>query len=250
LEPSLGEATCAEVAGAFLRGDDVALSGGVARAGAGDLLVMVSGSEAAVHRVRPLLEAMASSAPVVGPQPGDGQKGQTRQPAALRRPHRGRGRRARLRRSHAARRPPRPGKCCARGAAASFMLDDCGDRMVHGADQVKSALTSSSRTWASCSTPPGRTATPPPSRPPPSGSTWPVAAPGSDAATTRPASMCSVVGRPLIGAVPVAARICSTDHGCRLTEAHLSRRRRSTTGSVGGAASAGSPEPADHLPLA
>jgi 3-hydroxyisobutyrate dehydrogenase len=50
------------------------LSGGVARAGAGDLLVMVSGSEAAVHRVRPLLEAMASSAPVVGPQPGDGQK--------------------------------------------------------------------------------------------------------------------------------------------------------------------------------
>ena len=26
------------------------------------------------------------------------------------------------------------------GAAASFMLDDRGDRMVHGADQVKSAL--------------------------------------------------------------------------------------------------------------
>jgi len=126
LEPSLGEATCAEVAGAFLRGDDVALSGGVARAGAGDLLVMVSGSEAAVHRVRPLLEAMASSAPVVGPQPGDGQKGQTRQPAALRRPHRGRGRRARLRRSHAARgrrdlgsaaRGGRPRRSCSMTAA-------------------------------------------------------------------------------------------------------------------------------------
>jgi 3-hydroxyisobutyrate dehydrogenase/putative dehydrogenase len=53
---------------------DAPVSGGVRRAAAGDLLIMVSGADAAIGRVRPLLSALARSAPVVGPVPGDGQR--------------------------------------------------------------------------------------------------------------------------------------------------------------------------------
>ena len=50
------------------------VSGGVQRAAAGDLLIMVSGPDGAVGRARPLLGALARSAPLVGPAPGDGQR--------------------------------------------------------------------------------------------------------------------------------------------------------------------------------
>ena len=53
---------------------DAPVSGGAARAGAGDLLIMVSGSEKALGVARPLLAVMARNAPVVGSAPGDGQK--------------------------------------------------------------------------------------------------------------------------------------------------------------------------------
>jgi 3-hydroxyisobutyrate dehydrogenase len=53
---------------------DAPVSGGVRRAAAGDLLIMVSGADDAVGRARPLLDALARSAPVVGPAPGDGQR--------------------------------------------------------------------------------------------------------------------------------------------------------------------------------
>jgi 3-hydroxyisobutyrate dehydrogenase len=53
---------------------DAPVSGGVARAAEGDLLVMVSGDDAAVERCRPVLDAIAREAPVVGATPGDGQK--------------------------------------------------------------------------------------------------------------------------------------------------------------------------------
>jgi 3-hydroxyisobutyrate dehydrogenase-like beta-hydroxyacid dehydrogenase len=56
------------------RDDRRAGSGGGARAGTGNLLIMVSGSELAVRRLRALLEAMASSVPVLGTRPGDSQK--------------------------------------------------------------------------------------------------------------------------------------------------------------------------------
>jgi 3-hydroxyisobutyrate dehydrogenase len=42
------------------------------------------------------------------------------------------------------------------GPAPSLMLDDRGERMVHGTDPVKSALDIFGRTWALCLTPPGR----------------------------------------------------------------------------------------------
>ena len=53
---------------------DAPVSGGAARAGQGDLLIMVSGSETALATVQPLLNVMARNAPVVGTEPGDGQK--------------------------------------------------------------------------------------------------------------------------------------------------------------------------------
>ena len=53
---------------------DAPVSGGASRAGQGDLLIMVSGSQAALDAVQPLLDAMARNAPVVGTRPGDGQK--------------------------------------------------------------------------------------------------------------------------------------------------------------------------------
>jgi len=53
---------------------DAPVSGGVSRAEIGELLVMVSGSDADVAIVRPLLDAVAKVAPVVGPNPGDGQR--------------------------------------------------------------------------------------------------------------------------------------------------------------------------------
>ncbi|HUZ70262.1 MAG TPA: NAD(P)-dependent oxidoreductase [Candidatus Saccharimonadales bacterium] len=53
---------------------DAPVSGGVERAGRGELLIMASGCEPAMRRVRPIFDALASRAAVVGPMPGDGQK--------------------------------------------------------------------------------------------------------------------------------------------------------------------------------
>jgi len=119
---------------------DAPVSGGVVRAVEGELVVMVGGAEAAVERVRPVLEPLARTVAVVGTDPGDGQKlklvnqllcgvhiaaaaealafaeAMGLDPVACREVVRG-------------------------GAAASFMLEDRGARMVAGAyDDVKSAL--------------------------------------------------------------------------------------------------------------
>jgi 3-hydroxyisobutyrate dehydrogenase len=53
---------------------DAPVSGGVSRAVTGELLIMVSGAPGPIEAVAPLVEAMSSRAPVVGPKPGDGQK--------------------------------------------------------------------------------------------------------------------------------------------------------------------------------
>lgn len=52
---------------------DAPLSGGPARAGAGDLLIVVGAEPAARERARPVLELLASTLTVVGDHPGDGQ---------------------------------------------------------------------------------------------------------------------------------------------------------------------------------
>ena len=113
---------------------------GSTRAARGDLLILVSGSPEAVAGVQPLLDTLARSAPVVGPAPGDGQRMKlvnqllcgvhiAAAAEAL---------------SFAESLGLDPGECwkiLRDGAAASFMFDDRGARMVAGEfGDVRSAL--------------------------------------------------------------------------------------------------------------
>lgn len=52
---------------------DAPVSGGPVRAGNGDLLAFLGGSDDAVARARPVLDLLASTIVGVGPEPGDGQ---------------------------------------------------------------------------------------------------------------------------------------------------------------------------------
>lgn len=52
---------------------DLPVSGGPARAGTGDLLALLGGSDEAVTRARPVMDLLASTIAVIGPNPGDGQ---------------------------------------------------------------------------------------------------------------------------------------------------------------------------------
>jgi 3-hydroxyisobutyrate dehydrogenase len=118
---------------------DAPVSGGVARAAAGDLLIMVGGSDEAVARVRPLLDAMARSAPHVGTGPGDGQKVKLVN-QLLCGVHIAAAAEALALAEAMDLDPAATWEVVRGGAAASFMLDDRGARMVHGTDEVKSAL--------------------------------------------------------------------------------------------------------------
>lgn len=62
-----------ELAGRGLRTLDAPVSGGVARAGRGDLLIMAGGPQPLFEELRPVLEAMGSSVVHCGPRVGDGQ---------------------------------------------------------------------------------------------------------------------------------------------------------------------------------
>jgi 3-hydroxyisobutyrate dehydrogenase/putative dehydrogenase len=119
---------------------DAPVSGGVARAAAGDLLIMVAGREPAVGAVRPLLDALARSAPVVGSQPGDGQKFKLVNQLLC-----GVHIAAAAEALAFAEALGLDARACwdvvRDGAAASFMLDDRGGRMVEGAfAEPRSAL--------------------------------------------------------------------------------------------------------------
>lgn len=119
---------------------DAPVSGGVARAGAGDLLIMVAGEEAAVARVRPVLDALARSAPVVGVEPGDGQKVKLVN-QLLCGVHIAAAAEALAFAEALGLDAAAVREVVREGAAASFMLDDRGERMVRGAfDEVRSAL--------------------------------------------------------------------------------------------------------------
>jgi 3-hydroxyisobutyrate dehydrogenase len=128
------------LAGAGVDLVDAPVSGGVARAALGDLLIMVGGPERSVERVRPLLDALARTAAVVGTEVGDGQKvklvnqllcgvhiAAAAEALAL---------------AEALGLDARECWEVVRGgAAASFMLDDRGGRMVDGDfENPKSAL--------------------------------------------------------------------------------------------------------------
>jgi 3-hydroxyisobutyrate dehydrogenase/putative dehydrogenase len=118
---------------------DAPVSGGVARARTGDLLIMVSGSEPAVARVQPLLDAMARSAPRVGTVPGDGQKVKLVN-QLLCGVHIAAAAEALALAEAMQLDPAATFEVVRGGAAASFMLDDRGPRMLHGTDEVRSAL--------------------------------------------------------------------------------------------------------------
>jgi 3-hydroxyisobutyrate dehydrogenase len=118
---------------------DAPVSGGAARASAGDLLIMVGGAEPAVQRVRPLLDAMARTAPVVGTAPGDGQKVKLVN-QLLCGVHIAAAAEALAFAEAMELDPVATWEVLRGGAAASFMLDDRGRRMLQGTDEVKSAL--------------------------------------------------------------------------------------------------------------
>ena len=139
--PAALDATAARLEGTGVRILDAPVSGGAARAADGDLLVMVGGAESDVAAARPVLDALASNAPVVGPRPGDGQRfkivnqllcgvhiAAAGEALAL-----ADSMGLDLRQVH---------EVLGTGAAASFMFGDRGQRMVDGAfDDVRSALT-------------------------------------------------------------------------------------------------------------
>ena len=132
---TVGPEVVAEAAARLGRGRiavvDAPVSGGVQRAADGDLLIMVSGADDAVSRARPVLDALARSAPVVGPAPGDGQRMKlvdqllcgvhiAAAAEAL---------------AFAESLGLAPGQCwrvLRDGAAASFMFEDRGARMISG----------------------------------------------------------------------------------------------------------------------
>lgn len=119
---------------------DAPVSGGVARAAAGDLLMMVSGSPDALGAAQPLLDAMARTAPVVGAEPGDGQKVKLVN-QLLCGVHIAVAAEALAFAESMGLDAGSTWEVLRHGAAASFMLDDRGARMVDDtADEVRSAL--------------------------------------------------------------------------------------------------------------
>jgi 3-hydroxyisobutyrate dehydrogenase len=119
---------------------DAPVSGGVARAADGDLLMMVSGSAVALAATQPLLDAMARTAPVVGAEPGDGQKVKLVN-QLLCGVHIAVAGEALAFAESMGLDTGRTWEVLRHGAAASFMLDDRGARMVDDAsDEVRSAL--------------------------------------------------------------------------------------------------------------
>jgi 3-hydroxyisobutyrate dehydrogenase len=127
---------------------DAPVSGGVRRAAEGELLVMVGGADSAVQRVQPVLDAMAGRAPVVGPAPGDGQKVK-RVNQLLCGVHIAAAAEALAYAEAMGLDAAATWQVIREGAAASFMLDDRGERMVQPSDEVKAHSTSSSTGWAS-----------------------------------------------------------------------------------------------------
>lgn len=108
---------------------DAPVSGGPVRAGIGDLLIMVGAEPSVVDRAAPVLDRLASTVYVVGPNPGDGQTMKTVN-QLLCGIHTAAAAEA-LALAHALGLDlDRALDVLGRGAAASFMLADRGARMI------------------------------------------------------------------------------------------------------------------------
>ena len=126
--------------GTGIRIVDAPVSGGVARAMTGELLMMVGGRESDVAAVQPLLNAMASNAPIVGKRPGDGQRFKIVN-QLLCGVHIAAAGEALALADSMGLDLSQVHDVLGTGAAASFMFGDRGQRMVDGAfDDVRSAL--------------------------------------------------------------------------------------------------------------
>jgi 3-hydroxyisobutyrate dehydrogenase len=71
--PDAARTTAARLAEHGILTVDAPVSGGPARAGNGDLLIVVGAEDKALDLARPVLDLLASTLTVVGPRPGDGQ---------------------------------------------------------------------------------------------------------------------------------------------------------------------------------
>jgi 3-hydroxyisobutyrate dehydrogenase len=137
--PDAVTAWAGELSARGLRLVDAPVSGGTARAGTGELTVMASGPPEAVDAARPVLSVLGAQLSVVGPNPGDGQRVKlvnqllcgvhiAAAAEAL---------------AFAEAQGLDPAACwevIRHGAAASFMLDDRGARMLQPGGDVRSAL--------------------------------------------------------------------------------------------------------------
>ena len=138
--PQAVEACAGRLEGRAVRIVDAPVSGGTARAATGDLLVMVSGADADVAAARPLLDAMAANAPVVGARVGDGQRFKVVNQLLCGVHIAVAGEALALADSMGL----DPAQCLevlSTGAATSFMFEDRGPRMLQGEEaEVRSAL--------------------------------------------------------------------------------------------------------------
>jgi 3-hydroxyisobutyrate dehydrogenase len=138
--PAAVAAAAARLASQGITVLDAPVSGGVTRAAAGDLLIMVSGPAGAVETARPVLDALARTAPVVGPAAGDGQRMKLVN-QLLCGVHIAAAAEALAFAEALGLRPADCWQVLRDGAAASFMFEDRGARMVSGDfSQVRSAL--------------------------------------------------------------------------------------------------------------
>ncbi|WP_432824614.1 NAD(P)-dependent oxidoreductase [Dactylosporangium sp. CA-092794] len=141
---TLGPAAVAEIAERLAdRGIavvDAPVSGGVGRATTGDLLFMVGGAPEHRAAVRPLVDAMAAKAADAGPAPGDGQRVKLVN-QLLCGVHIAAAAEALAFAERIGLDPRACWETIRHGAAASFMLDDRGERMLADTHtDVRSAL--------------------------------------------------------------------------------------------------------------
>ena len=127
--PDPARGLAAELGGRGVELVDAPVSGGAARADAGDLLIMVGAPPALFERVRPLLEAMGSTVAHCGPAAGDGQ-GVKLVNQLLAGIHIAAAAEALAYAEALGLEPRKVREIVRHGAAGSFMLDDRGQRMV------------------------------------------------------------------------------------------------------------------------
>ncbi|MFC7343993.1 NAD(P)-dependent oxidoreductase [Saccharopolyspora griseoalba] len=132
--PEAARSTAARLAELDAHLVDAPVSGGPARAGAGDLLIVLSGTEHALGVARPALDRLASTLTEIGHEPGDAQ-GLKAINQLLAGVHIAAAAEAVAMARALGLDPATVIDALSKGAAGSFMLSDRGPRMVEAYDQ-------------------------------------------------------------------------------------------------------------------